>query len=103
MQYALNALHASRVIGAVGVLTHPLDDAAREFYRQFDFEDLPFDPRRAMILRMVDLRRQFSGIWGRPLSIEIAAVSTGVSRQTVRRNRTSHENRLALRARWRYK
>jgi GNAT superfamily N-acetyltransferase len=62
MRYAFKAaLHVSGTIGAVGVLTHPLDDAAREFYRQFDFEDLPFDPRRAMIVRMVNLRRQFEG------------------------------------------
>ena len=60
MQYALKAaLHISKVIGCMEVVTHPLDDKAREFYRQFDFEDLPFDPRRAMIVRMVDLERQF--------------------------------------------
>jgi GNAT superfamily N-acetyltransferase len=60
MQYALKAaLHISEIISAVGVITHPLDDAVREFYRQFGFEDLPFDPRRAMIVRMVDLERQF--------------------------------------------
>lgn len=63
MQYALRAaLHVSGVIGAVGVLTHPLDDGVREFYRQFGFEDLPFDPRRAMIVRMVDLKRQFGEV-----------------------------------------
>jgi GNAT superfamily N-acetyltransferase len=62
MQYALKAaLHISAVIGAVGVIAHPLDDEAREFYRQFGFEDLSFDPRRAMIVRMVDLERQFGG------------------------------------------
>lgn len=60
MQYALKAaLHVSEAIGAAGMITHPLDDATREFYRQFGFEDLPFDPRRAMIVRMVDLKRQF--------------------------------------------
>ncbi|HZZ61790.1 MAG TPA: GNAT family N-acetyltransferase [Roseiarcus sp.] len=60
MQYALKAtLHVSKAIGAVGVLTHPLDEAAREFTRQFDFEDLSFDPRRAMIVRRADLERQF--------------------------------------------
>ena len=60
MQYALKAaLHVSEAIGAAGVITHPLDDATREFYRQFGFEDLPFDPRRAMIVRMADLKRQF--------------------------------------------
>jgi GNAT superfamily N-acetyltransferase len=60
MQYALRAaLHVSMAIAAMGVITHPLDETAREFYRQFDFEDLMFDPRRAMIVRMVDLERQF--------------------------------------------
>jgi len=60
MQYALKAaLHISGTIGCAGVITHPLDDAAREFYRQFGFEDLPFDPRRAMVVRMADLERQF--------------------------------------------
>ena len=60
MQYALRAaLHISRTLGCAEVITHPLDDAAREFYRQFGFEDLPFDPRRAMIVRMADLGRQF--------------------------------------------
>jgi hypothetical protein len=34
----------------------------REFYRRCGFEDLPFDPRRAMIVRMIDLER--SGIVG---------------------------------------
>jgi len=47
----------SRQIGCFGVLTHPLDDAARGFYRRFGFEDLPFDPRRSMIVRIKDLER----------------------------------------------
>jgi len=29
----------------------------RRFYARWGFEDLPFDPRRAMIVRMVDLRQ----------------------------------------------
>jgi GNAT superfamily N-acetyltransferase len=44
-------------IGCFGVLTHPLDDDVRAFYARFGFETLPFDPRRSMIVRMVDLRR----------------------------------------------
>ena len=56
------ALRASRDVASFGVLTHPLDDAVRKFYRHFGFEDLPLDPRRAMILRMIDLER--SGIAG---------------------------------------
>jgi GNAT superfamily N-acetyltransferase len=54
------ALRASREIGSFGVITHPLDDRARTFYRRWGFQDLPFDPRGAMIVRMVDLER--SGI-----------------------------------------
>ena len=54
------ALRASREIGSFGVITHPLDDAVRQFYRRCGFEDVPFDPRRSMIVRMVDLGK--SGI-----------------------------------------
>jgi GNAT superfamily N-acetyltransferase len=54
--YALStALRASRDIGSFGVVTHPLDDALRGLYARWGFEDLPFDPRRAMVVRMVDL------------------------------------------------
>lgn len=45
----------SKDIGCLGVITHPLDEEARAFYRRFGFEDLPGDPRRAMIVRMTDL------------------------------------------------
>jgi GNAT superfamily N-acetyltransferase len=51
------ALRASREIGSFGVLTHPIDDQVREFYRRWGFEDVPFDPRRSMIVRMVDLEK----------------------------------------------
>jgi len=51
------ALRASRDIGSFGVITHPLDDSVRAFYARWGFEDLPFDPRRAMIVRMVDLEK----------------------------------------------
>ena len=50
------ALQASALIGSAGVITHPLDDTVRAFYRRWGFQDLPFDPRRAMIVRMTDLR-----------------------------------------------
>lgn len=50
------ALVASESIGSMGVLTHPLDDGVRGFYGRWGFRDLPFDPRRAMFVRMVDLR-----------------------------------------------
>jgi GNAT superfamily N-acetyltransferase len=58
LQFALTAaLRASREVGSFGVLTHPLDDEIRQFYRRWGFDDLPFDPRRSMNLRMVDLEK----------------------------------------------
>jgi len=51
------ALRVSRDVGSFGVITHPLDDRARGFYARWGFQDLPFDPRRAMIVRMIDLER----------------------------------------------
>ncbi len=53
------ALRASEIVGSVGVITHPLDDGVRGFYARWGFRDLPFDPRSAMWVRMVDLRRSF--------------------------------------------
>jgi GNAT superfamily N-acetyltransferase len=58
MQYALlTALRFSADIGCIGVVTHPLDDGVRSFYSAFDFRELPFDPSRRMMVRIVDLRR----------------------------------------------
>jgi len=54
------SLRAAEIVGSVGLITHPLDDAVRGFYSKWGFVDLPFDPRRAMIIRMVDLKK--SGI-----------------------------------------
>ncbi len=54
------ALRASEQIGSFGVVTHPIDDTVRAFYARWGFEDLPFDPRRSMIVRMADLAK--SGI-----------------------------------------
>lgn len=51
------ALRASREIGSFGVITHPIDDGVRQFYRRWGFEDLPFDPKHSMIVRMVDLEK----------------------------------------------
>ncbi len=60
LMFALRtALEAAALIGSTGVITHPLDDAVRAFYRRWGFQDLPFDPRRAMIVRMADLRASF--------------------------------------------
>lgn len=53
------ALSAAASIGSMGVVTHPLDDNVRGFYARWGFEDLPFDPRRAMLVRMLDLERVF--------------------------------------------
>jgi GNAT superfamily N-acetyltransferase len=53
------ALIASETIGSLGVITHPLDDGVRGFYSRWGFDDLPFDPRRAMFVRMADLRKSF--------------------------------------------
>jgi GNAT superfamily N-acetyltransferase len=55
------ALRASRDVGSFAVILHPLDDPLREFYARWGFQDLPFDPRRAMIARMVDLERNGLG------------------------------------------
>lgn len=49
------ALNASREVGSFGVITHLIDDGVRAFYARWGFQDLPFDPRRATIVRMVDL------------------------------------------------
>jgi hypothetical protein len=51
------ALRASREVGSFGVLTHPLDEPVRAFYRRWGFEDVPCDPNRSMIVRMVELER----------------------------------------------
>lgn len=55
------ALAAAESIGSIGVITHPLDDGVRAFYAKYGFEDLPFDPRRAMIVRMTDLKKSGLG------------------------------------------
>jgi predicted N-acetyltransferase YhbS len=56
MWFALTtSVRFSKEIGCFGVLTHPLDDELRDFYRRFGFEDLPFDPGQAMIVRIADL------------------------------------------------
>ncbi|AZO00239.1 N-acetyltransferase [Mesorhizobium sp. M9A.F.Ca.ET.002.03.1.2] len=55
------AVRFSSEIGCFGVLTHPLDEAVRGFYRDFDFQDLPFEPKRSMIVRIADLRQSGFG------------------------------------------
>lgn len=56
-----SALRASELVGSMGVITHPLDDNVRRFYARWGFHDLPFDPRRAMMVRMVDVQKSFGG------------------------------------------
>jgi len=57
LQFALQtAVNLTELVGGYGVLTHPLDDQIRGFYRSWGFEDLPFDPKRAMFVRIVDLK-----------------------------------------------
>lgn len=56
LRYAmLTALAASRQVGGLGIILHPLDDALRAYYAKFGFEALPGDPRGAMIVRFRDL------------------------------------------------
>lgn len=58
MQFALRtSLRAAEEVGSVGVITHPLDDSVRSLYAHWGFRDLPFDPRRSMMVRMVELRK----------------------------------------------
>jgi ribosomal protein S18 acetylase RimI-like enzyme len=58
LRFALEtSLRAAEIIGCVGVITHPVDDVVRGFYARWGFQDLPLDPRRAMLVRMVDLRQ----------------------------------------------
>lgn len=60
LQFALEtAIHAADAVGSVGIVTHPLDDEVRSFYSRWGFQDLPFDPRHAMFVRMADLRKAF--------------------------------------------
>ena len=62
MFFALTtAVRLSRQIGCFCVLTHPLDDGVRAFYRSFGFEELPFDPARSMAVRIVDLEHNGIG------------------------------------------
>jgi hypothetical protein len=47
------AVRFSKEIGCFGVLTHLIDEGVRGLYH--GFEELPFDPERSMIVRIVDL------------------------------------------------
>jgi GNAT superfamily N-acetyltransferase len=67
VQFALRtALKAAESVGSFGVITHPIDDAIRAFHGRWDFVDLPFDPRRAMIVRMADVEQSLRSLSGGP-------------------------------------
>ena len=56
--FALKTTFAAHLkVGSFGVITHPVDDGIRAFYRRWGFQELPFDPERTMIVRMLDLRK----------------------------------------------
>jgi len=56
LQFALRtSIRITDLVGSYGVLTHPIDDGVRAFYRSRGFADLPFDPNRAMFVRTIDL------------------------------------------------
>jgi predicted N-acetyltransferase YhbS len=51
-----NALRAAEIIGCAGIVTQPISDEVRVFYHKFGFRDLPFDPKRAMTVRIADIK-----------------------------------------------
>ena len=53
----VTAVRLSEDIGCFCVLTHPLYDDVRTFYRQFGFVDPPGDPHASMAVRIVDLKQ----------------------------------------------
>jgi GNAT superfamily N-acetyltransferase len=55
------AVNLAQEIGCFCVVTHPLDDKVRSFYAKFGFEELPCDPRRAMVVRIPDLLKSGFG------------------------------------------
>lgn len=58
MFFALTtAVRVSQDLGCFCVLTHPLDDGVRTFYRGFGFETMPGDPDACMAVRLMDLTK----------------------------------------------
>ncbi len=49
-------LRIADVAGCYGLITHPLDESVRAFYQHHGFQDIPYDPERAMMVRIADLR-----------------------------------------------
>ena len=50
------AVQISEQIGCACMITLPLDDSIRNFYRHWGFEDTPLAPNRSMIVRIANLR-----------------------------------------------
>ena len=48
-------LNIATQTGCYGLVTHPIDDNARNFYERMGFENNPFDAEGSMIIRMSDL------------------------------------------------
>jgi GNAT superfamily N-acetyltransferase len=62
LRHALTvALEAAASVGFVGVLTHPVNAAARGFYERWGFENLTGDPERSMIIFIRDLQKSRAG------------------------------------------
>lgn len=56
-----SAVNISRNIGCFCMLTHPLDDRVRAFFRTFGFEDIPGDSAGGMAVRIIDLEHNGIG------------------------------------------
>lgn len=50
------AIKISEQIGCACLITHPLDEAARNFYKHWGFVDNPFDPKGSMVIKISDLK-----------------------------------------------
>lgn len=49
------AVAASRKVGVVGIVTHPLNTGVRRYYQKWGFESLPGDTDGALFVRIKDL------------------------------------------------
>ena len=47
---------AADIVGVRAVVVHAIDEAARQFYMHFEFEESPVDPYQLLLL-LKDLRR----------------------------------------------
>jgi predicted N-acetyltransferase YhbS len=53
----LRSLEAAEIAGIRILLVHAIDERAKEWYGQFDFEESPTDPLHLMLL-LADLRQE---------------------------------------------